>query len=383
MRLRLGLGAKPDLPQSPADDKRETQPHGQSANRRTAKDESNRCDQVCLRGRTSNSAEGLPPPQRGSAHRNAEDRPSGTDPCARRCSPTAGSSSAGLSRRSTPQGRTPVADATSAASCSSYSSAARARAGLPCSSLRQLGARPVRAKPRRRIFRFAGHKQPQLAPVVTVRREAQALRAAPSVHSASAGTGAQGADAARAAAGGQPTGTSTADGAVDAASSRTPRWPRSRPFPRRLPRQRQCPTRPHHHPARRPLGARGHAAPPPPPAGAAPGAGAPPAPSMPLGPPPTPPPAAPLAPPERDCPGRLHRSGPASRPPPRPVRPVLWERLRQYRFRPRAPSATQQSPPRPPEHCAANPPAAILCRWPVASVPPSTPSPTSTSASSG
>ena len=43
----------------------------------------------------------------------------------------------------------------------------------------------------------------------------------------------------------------------------------------------------------------------------------------------------------------------------------MSERLRKYRFRPPEPSAMQQSPPRPQEHCAANPPpAAILCSWP-------------------
>jgi hypothetical protein len=75
---------------------------------------------------------------------------------------------------------------------------------------------------------------------------------------------------------------------------------------------------------------------------------------------------------------------PASPPPPRPVQQALWERLRQYRFRPHAPSATQLPPPRPPVHCAVSPAAAVIrCSWPVVSVPPSTPSPTWTSASSG
>ena len=64
---------------------------------------------------------------------------------------------------------------------------------------------PVRAYLGRRAFGLAGHKQPQLAPVVTVRRRHK-LCSSPSVHSPSAGTGAQGGDAAKAAAGGQPTG---------------------------------------------------------------------------------------------------------------------------------------------------------------------------------
>src|SRR5205807_2153226 len=74
----------------------------------------------------------------------------------------------------------------------------------------------------------------------------------------------------------------------------------------------------------------------------------------------------------------------ASRPPPRPVPPAPWERLRQYRFRLRAPSATPSLRPPLLVRYAANPPAvAIRCSWPAASLRPSTPSPTSTSASSG
>ena len=163
----------------------------------------------------------------------------------------------------------------------------------------------------------------------------------------------------------------------------TPRWLRSLLLPRRLPLRRQSPTRLRHRPALPPAHLSG---------------------TPPLRHPRSALPQAPALRLLRPChsdrrphlhpqhllrlparrPRRPHRSDPASPPPPRPVQQALWERLRQYRFRPHAPSATQLPPPRPPVHCAGSPPAAVIrCSWPVASVPPSTPSPTWTSASSG
>ena len=163
----------------------------------------------------------------------------------------------------------------------------------------------------------------------------------------------------------------------------TPRWLRSLLLPRRLPLRRQSPTRLRHRPALPPAHLSGT------PLLRHPRSALPQAPALRL-----------LRPCHSDRrphlhpqhllrlparrPRRPHRSDPASPPPPRPVQQALWERLRQYRFRPHAPSATQLPPPRPPVHCAVSPPAAVIrCSWPVASVPPSTPSPTWTSASSG
>ena len=163
----------------------------------------------------------------------------------------------------------------------------------------------------------------------------------------------------------------------------TPRWLRSLLLPRRLPLRRQSPTRLRHRPALPPAHLSGT------PLLRHPRSALPQAPALRL-----------LRPCHSDRrphlhpqhllrlparrPRRPHRSDPASPPPPRPVQQALWERLRQYRFRPHAPSATQLPPPRPPVHCAGSPPAAVIrCSWPVASVPPSTPSPTWTSASSG
>ena len=163
----------------------------------------------------------------------------------------------------------------------------------------------------------------------------------------------------------------------------TPRWLRSLLLPRRLPLRRQSPTRLRHRPALPPAHLSGT------PLLRHPRSALPQAPALRL-----------LRPCHSDRrphlhpqhllrlparrPRRPHRSDPASPPPPRPVQQALWERLRQYRFRPLAPSATQLPPPRPPVHCAGSPPAAMIrCSWPVALVPPSTPSPTWTSASSG
>jgi len=163
----------------------------------------------------------------------------------------------------------------------------------------------------------------------------------------------------------------------------TPRWLRSLLLPRRLPLRRQSPTRLRHRPALPPAHLSGT------PLLRHPRSALPQAPALRL-----------LRPCHSDRrphlhpqhllrlparrPRRPHRSDPASPPPPRPVQQALWERLRQYRFRPHAPSATQLPPPRPPVHCAGSPPAAMIrCSWPVALVPPSTPSPTWTSASSG
>ena len=163
----------------------------------------------------------------------------------------------------------------------------------------------------------------------------------------------------------------------------TPRWLRSLLLPRRLPLRRQSPTRLRHRPALPPAHLSGT------PLLRHPRSALPQAPALRL-----------LRPCHSDRrphlhpqhllrlparrPRRPHRSDPASPPPPRPVQQALWERLRQYRFRPHAPSATQLPPPRRPVHCAGSPPAAVIrCSWPVASVPPSTPSPTWTSASSG
>ena len=163
----------------------------------------------------------------------------------------------------------------------------------------------------------------------------------------------------------------------------TPRWLRSLLLPRRLPLRRQSPTRLRHRPALPPAHLSGT------PLLRHPRSALPQAPALRL-----------LRPCHSDRrphlhpqhllrlparrPRRPHRSDPASPPPPRPVQQALWERLRQYRFRPHAPSATQLPPPRRPVHCAGSPPAAVIrCSWPVVSVPPSTPSPTWTSASSG
>jgi hypothetical protein len=111
------------------------------------------------------------------------------------------------------------------------------------------------------------------------------------------------ADAARAAAGGQPTGLPPQNTPLTQQLANTPLAaqpvaPTPPPAPAPVP---DAPAPPPSAPA--PSAPAGHAAPPPPPSvGATPGAGAPPAPSMPLGPPPTPPPAAPLAPPSSTAP---------------------------------------------------------------------------------
>ncbi len=98
-----------------------------------------------------------------------EDRPSGTDTCARRCSATVGSSSAGPTEVDARQGRTPVAEPPQPAAASVTPQDWVAAPAAPAGPA-PVGSCPVRAKLRRRTFRFAGHKQPQLAPVVTVRR---------------------------------------------------------------------------------------------------------------------------------------------------------------------------------------------------------------------
>ena len=123
----------------------------------------------------------------------------------------------------------------------------------------------VRARLGRWTFGFAGHKQPQLAPVITVGRRHKLCRQ-PSVHSASAGTGAQGADGAKAAAGGQPTGLPPQTAPLTQPLANTPLAAQP-PAPTPPPAPAPVPDAPHHHPARQPPGPRWtRCAPPPSPA---------------------------------------------------------------------------------------------------------------------
>ena len=192
----------------------------------------------------------------------------------------------------------------------------RCRCGL---QLRGPGPAPSAPSLRRRAFRFAGHKQPQLAFVVAVEPQAQALRAVRRCIRASTGTGSPATDAAKAAAGGQPTGAPPQPAPMTQQLANTP-----------LAAQPSVPAPP-------PAPAPAPEAPAPPPSAPTPSGGAAPAHTLRHRHLPSAPPQAPARRPRRRCrwdrrphllrrhpcllpvPPRPRRWGPASRPPPRPA----------------------------------------------------------------